>query len=209
LSLWNSRDRDDALLQADKINLHGSPVFAVFAEAVEPDLRRLTKHQLPALPRARPENLRRHYRALVRCPRLCPHRFREEAGLAPAFLSTAQYSPNVSSWSYEVMSSHCERNPKSVEARNHRYLPLASKTGHVESARSIGHLLCFTGFHIADEDRVIKRFEATRISNPCGIRRPNRIESPLWHHPRIITDNFGFARFDVKNPNVQVLYPST
>src|SRR6266404_9798518 len=33
------------------------------------------------------------------------------------------------------MSSHCERKPKSVEARNHRYFPLASHTGQTASAR--------------------------------------------------------------------------
>src|SRR6476646_2891085 len=33
------------------------------------------------------------------------------------------------------MSSHCDRNPKSVDARNQRYLPLASHAGHTESAR--------------------------------------------------------------------------
>src|SRR5215471_474216 len=33
------------------------------------------------------------------------------------------------------MSSHCDRSPKSVEARNQRYLPPASNTGHVASAR--------------------------------------------------------------------------
>src|ERR1019366_1359022 len=32
------------------------------------------------------------------------------------------------------MSSHCDFNPKSVEARNHRYLPLASQAGDTESA---------------------------------------------------------------------------
>src|SRR5687768_14979421 len=32
------------------------------------------------------------------------------------------------------MSSHCERSAKSVEARNHRYLPLASQTGYIASA---------------------------------------------------------------------------
>src|SRR6185295_16339640 len=32
------------------------------------------------------------------------------------------------------MSSHCERKPKSVEARNHRYLPLASHVGQTASA---------------------------------------------------------------------------
>jgi hypothetical protein len=32
------------------------------------------------------------------------------------------------------MSSHCERNPKSVEARNQRYFPLASNTGYIASA---------------------------------------------------------------------------
>ena len=33
------------------------------------------------------------------------------------------------------MSSHCERRPRSVDARNHRYLPLASHTGYIASAR--------------------------------------------------------------------------
>src|SRR3954469_24131810 len=33
------------------------------------------------------------------------------------------------------MSSHCERSPKSVDARNQRYLPLASHAGVVASAR--------------------------------------------------------------------------
>src|SRR3954470_244585 len=33
------------------------------------------------------------------------------------------------------MSSHCERSPKSVDAKNHRYLPLASHTGNITSAR--------------------------------------------------------------------------
>ena len=28
------------------------------------------------------------------------------------------------------MSSHCDLSPKSVLARNHRYLPLASHAGH-------------------------------------------------------------------------------
>src|SRR6266850_2723608 len=33
------------------------------------------------------------------------------------------------------MSSHCERKPKSVEARNHRYFPFASHAGQTASAR--------------------------------------------------------------------------
>src|SRR5262245_52340859 len=32
------------------------------------------------------------------------------------------------------MSSHCDRRPKSVEARNHRYFPLASHAGETASA---------------------------------------------------------------------------
>src|SRR6185503_11716648 len=32
------------------------------------------------------------------------------------------------------MSSHCERSPKSVEARNQRYFPLASHPGQTASA---------------------------------------------------------------------------
>ena len=31
------------------------------------------------------------------------------------------------------MSSHCDFKPKSVEAKNHKYLPLASQTGHAAS----------------------------------------------------------------------------
>src|SRR5438309_8454157 len=33
------------------------------------------------------------------------------------------------------MSSHCELRPKSVDARNHRYLPPASQAGDTASAR--------------------------------------------------------------------------
>src|SRR5258705_223918 len=33
------------------------------------------------------------------------------------------------------MSSHCDFRPKSVDAKNHRYFPPASNTGHVASAR--------------------------------------------------------------------------
>src|ERR1700674_392008 len=33
------------------------------------------------------------------------------------------------------MSSHCDLKPKSVEARNHRYFPLASHAGQTASAR--------------------------------------------------------------------------
>src|SRR5271165_4531725 len=33
------------------------------------------------------------------------------------------------------MSNHCEPSPKSVDARNQRYLPLASQAGHTASAR--------------------------------------------------------------------------
>src|ERR1700704_2848113 len=33
------------------------------------------------------------------------------------------------------MSSHCERKPKSVDARNQTYLPLASHAGQTASAR--------------------------------------------------------------------------
>src|SRR6185369_1867113 len=32
------------------------------------------------------------------------------------------------------MSSHCERSPKSVEAKNHKYFPVASHVGHTASA---------------------------------------------------------------------------
>jgi len=32
------------------------------------------------------------------------------------------------------MSSHCDRNPKSVDARNHKYFPPASNTGYIASA---------------------------------------------------------------------------
>src|SRR5688500_16494975 len=39
------------------------------------------------------------------------------------------------------MSSHCERSPTSVEARNQRYLPLASHTGYMESASP--SVICF------------------------------------------------------------------
>src|SRR5689334_6758382 len=38
-------------------------------------------------------------------------------------------------WSLFVMSSHCERSPKSVDARNQRYLPLASHAGEIASER--------------------------------------------------------------------------
>src|SRR5579863_6166622 len=34
------------------------------------------------------------------------------------------------------MSSHCDFKPKSVAARNHRYLPLASQAGQTASARA-------------------------------------------------------------------------
>src|SRR5262245_40565445 len=33
------------------------------------------------------------------------------------------------------MSSHCDRSPKSVEAKNHEDFPLASQTGYIASAR--------------------------------------------------------------------------
>src|SRR6185503_391337 len=57
------------------------------------------------------------------------------SGLASLLLSTARYNAKVSSRPYDVMSSHCEARPKSVDARNHRYLPLASHTGYIASAR--------------------------------------------------------------------------
>src|SRR5262245_40946799 len=55
-------------------------------------------------------------------------------GLASVLFSTARYNANVSSRPYDVMSSHCDARPKSVDARNHRYLPLASQTGYIASA---------------------------------------------------------------------------
>src|SRR5687768_1313867 len=33
------------------------------------------------------------------------------------------------------MSSHCDRRPQFVDARNHKYLPPASHTGYMASAR--------------------------------------------------------------------------
>ena len=39
------------------------------------------------------------------------------------------------------MSSHCEANPKSVEASNQRYLPLASQAGQTASANP--SVICF------------------------------------------------------------------
>jgi hypothetical protein len=39
------------------------------------------------------------------------------------------------------MSSHAEFSAKFVDARNHRYLPLASHAGHVASARP--SVICF------------------------------------------------------------------
>src|ERR1700730_10027259 len=33
------------------------------------------------------------------------------------------------------MSNHCDRRPKSVDARNHKYFPLASHAGQTASAR--------------------------------------------------------------------------
>src|SRR6187397_1228379 len=39
------------------------------------------------------------------------------------------------------MSSHCEASPKVVDARNHKYLPLASHTGYIASARP--SVICF------------------------------------------------------------------
>src|SRR3954463_11114724 len=39
------------------------------------------------------------------------------------------------------MSSHCDLRPKSVDARNHRYLPLASHAGVMTSARP--SVICF------------------------------------------------------------------
>src|SRR5688500_9612481 len=56
-------------------------------------------------------------------------------GLASVLFSTARYSEKVSSRPYDVMSSHCDARPKSVEARNHKYFPLASHTGYIASAR--------------------------------------------------------------------------
>src|SRR5689334_23300483 len=43
-------------------------------------------------------------------------------------------NPKFSSRSYEVMSNHCDRKPKSVDARNHKYFPLASHVGQTASA---------------------------------------------------------------------------
>ena len=56
-------------------------------------------------------------------------------GLGSPLRSTATYSPKVCRRSYDVMSSHCDLRPRSVEARNHRYLPLASHTGNIASAK--------------------------------------------------------------------------
>jgi hypothetical protein len=39
------------------------------------------------------------------------------------------------------MSSHCDFKPKSVEAKNQRYLPLASQAGQTESAKP--SVICF------------------------------------------------------------------
>jgi hypothetical protein len=57
------------------------------------------------------------------------------SGVGSPFLRIAKYRANVWLWSYDVMSSHCDPRPKSVDARNHRYLPLASHAGHTASAR--------------------------------------------------------------------------
>ena len=56
-------------------------------------------------------------------------------GVASPDFSTATYKAFVRGRSYDVMSSHCERNAKSVLARNQRYLPDASHAGEVASAR--------------------------------------------------------------------------
>jgi len=39
------------------------------------------------------------------------------------------------------MSSHCDARPKFVDARNQRYLPLASQAGHTASASA--SVICF------------------------------------------------------------------
>src|SRR6185295_4584150 len=56
-------------------------------------------------------------------------------GLESVFFNTARYSPKFSSYGNEVMSSHWDPRPKSVDARNHKYFPLASQAGHTASAR--------------------------------------------------------------------------
>src|SRR4051794_36563794 len=63
------------------------------------------------------------------------------SGVGSPFFNTARYKPKFSTWSYDVMSSHCDLRPRSVDARNQRYLPLASHAGDTASDKP--SLTCF------------------------------------------------------------------
>ena len=134
LALGHAGHRDDALLHAVEIDLHR-------------DRRRGARRaRLPAAGSASGGVRRRVRRAAAATAAAAAPRRRARgrrvssslsgsSGLGSPFFSTARYSPKFSLWSYDVMSSHCDFSPKSVDARNQRYLPLASHAGHIASAR--------------------------------------------------------------------------
>src|SRR4029079_11060316 len=81
------------------------------------------------------------------------------------------------------MSSHCERRPKSVDARNQRYFPLASHAGYMASARP--SVTCFdspvsTLYTMIARYSVFRRFAyATHL--PSGLQRGSSVRCGTAH----------------------------
>ncbi len=102
------------------------------------------------------------------------------------------------------MSSHCERSPKSVEARNHRYLPLASHTGYIASARPSVTCFCSPVSTLAITIARIERVEPAGKRDPLRVGAPRRMQRALRHHPGIAADDLRLAGLDVHHPDVEV-----
>ena len=102
------------------------------------------------------------------------------------------------------MSSHWDLRPKSVEAKNQRYLPPASQAGETESARPSVTCLGLAGFDVGDEDGVVEGLQMGCVGDPLRIGTPDRVHGAGGDHPGIVANGFGLAGGDVENPDFEV-----
>src|SRR5205085_5580855 len=76
--------------------------------------------------------------------------------------STARYSARVCGRSYDDMSSHAELSAKLVEARNQRYLPLASHAAQLASAKP--SVICFVSPVVTLYAKIARYIDGSRFA---------------------------------------------
>ena len=75
-------------------------------------------------------------------------------------------------------ANQCFTGPASVEPRKYRYLPLASKTGSIASARPSVTADDLSVCERVDVDRAVRGLVAERVGHPLRVRRPGRLQPP-------------------------------